>query len=74
MAAMAAARGESDAESYAAMAAMAAARGATSYAAGYAARAARYVARDAQKTKLVQILTAGVWVDDDSAGKGGEHD
>lgn len=51
-------------------AAWAAARATAMAAAGDAARAA---ASDAQKEKLVQILTAGVWIDDDLAGKGGEE-
>ncbi len=51
-------------------AAGAAARDATRAAAAYVADAAD-AAREAQKQKLMQILTNGCWIDD-SAGKGGE--
>jgi ribonuclease HI len=43
----------------------------TEYSAAMDAARAAWAAWHAKKTKLVQILTAGDWVDD-SAGKGGE--
>jgi hypothetical protein len=57
----------------AAGAALAAAR-AAALAAAWAANAAWAATWTAARTaKLVQVLTAGVWVDDDSAGKGGDE-